>query len=54
MTEKNGKKIKNRNASPSAYGWDFQVGAGIKLMLDYVTEFTAIKMEGKNDDKAND
>ena len=50
MTEKNGKIIKNRNASPSAYGWDFQVGAGIKLMLDYVTEFTAIKMEGKNDD----
>lgn len=40
----------NRNASPSAYGWAFQVGAGIKLMLENVKEFTALKMEGKNDD----
>ncbi len=44
------KDIKNRNASPSAYGWAFQVGAGIKLMLENVKEFTALKMEGKNDD----
>lgn len=42
--------IKNRNASPAAYGWAFQVGAGIKLMLENVKEFTALKMEGKNDD----
>lgn len=41
---------KNRNASPSAYGWAFQVGAGIKLMLENVKEFTALKMEGKKDD----
>lgn len=44
------KEMKNRNASPSAYGWAFQVGAGIKLMLENITEFTALKMEGKDDD----
>ncbi len=38
------------NASPSAYGWCFQVGAGITLMLDNVKDFTAIKMEGASDD----
>ena len=44
------KEIVNRNASPSAYGWCFQVGAGISLMLDYVKDFSHIKMEGKSDD----
>jgi hypothetical protein len=43
-------KIEDRNASPSAYGWDFQVGAGIILMLENIKDFTEIKMEGKNDD----
>jgi len=38
------------NASPSAYGWCFQVGAGITLMLDNVKEFTSMKMEGASDD----
>ena len=38
------------NASPSAYGWVFQVGAGITLMLDNVKDFTSMKMEGKSDD----
>lgn len=38
------------NASPSAYGWCFQVGAGISLMLDNVKEFTSLKMEGASDD----
>ena len=38
------------NASPSAYGWCFQVGAGITLMLDNVKDFTALKMEGASDD----
>ena len=46
----NPKKKINRNASPSAYGWAFQVGAGIKLMLDHVKEFECLKMEGKYDD----
>jgi len=45
-----GKKAPNRNASPSAYGWCFQVGAGISLVLDYVQDFTHLKMEGKYDD----
>lgn len=50
------KKIKtssgsiDTNASPSAYGWCFQVGAGITLMLDNVKEFTSLKMEGASDD----
>ena len=44
------KKPANRNASPSAYGWCFQVGAGISLVLDYVRDFTHLKMEGKSDD----
>jgi len=38
------------NASPSAYGWCFQVGAGITLMLDNVNKFTSLKMEGASDD----
>lgn len=41
---------KDTNASPSAYGWVFQVGAGITLMLDNVKDFTSMKMEGKSDD----
>lgn len=43
-------KSKNRNASPSAYGWVFQVGAGITLMLENIKDFSSLKMEGKNDD----
>jgi len=43
-------KTVDTNASPSAYGWCFQVGAGIKLMLDYVQDFSHIKMEGRSDD----
>lgn len=44
-----GKEV-DTNASASAYGWVFQVGAGITLMLDNVKEFTSMKMEGRNDD----
>lgn len=44
----------NRNrssqATASAYGWVFQVGAGIYLMLEKVKEFTHIEMESKNED----
>jgi hypothetical protein len=43
-------KTIDRNASPSAYGWYFQVGAGISLMLDYIKSFTKLKMEGRSDD----
>lgn len=38
------------NASPSAYGWCFQVGAGITLMLENINKFTSLKMEGASDD----
>ncbi len=41
---------KDTNASASAYGWVFQVGAGITLMLDNVKKFSSMKMEGKSDD----
>ena len=49
-TGKIAKKTPNRNAAAAANGWCFQVGAGIKLMLDYVKDFSHIKMEGKSDD----
>lgn len=44
-----GKEV-DTNASASAYGWVFQVGAGITLMLDNVKEFSSLKMEGASDD----
>jgi len=46
------KQTTNRNASSSAYGWCFQIGAGISLMLDreYLKVFSEVKMEGKSDD----
>lgn len=49
LYSKNEKSV-DTNASPSAYGWCFQVGAGITLMLDNVKEFTSLKMEGASDD----
>ena len=47
---KTSNKPVDTNASPSAYGWCFQVGACITLMLDNVKEFTSLKMEGASDD----
>ena len=44
-------KLVDTNASPSAYGWCFQVGAGITLMLDNVKEFTCLKIEGASDER---
>ena len=38
------------NASASANGWSFQVGAGIVLMLDYIKDFVSMKMEGATED----
>ena len=40
----------NRNASPSAFGWDFQVNAGIVILLDSIREAKAVKIEGKTED----
>lgn len=47
---KNQVKETDRNASKSAFGWDFQVGAGIILMLENIKELSKLKIEGKNDD----
>ncbi|MDR3204473.1 MAG: hypothetical protein LBV23_06980 [Deltaproteobacteria bacterium] len=44
------KKSQNSNDSPSAYGWCFQVGAGIKLMLDNIKDLASLKIEGASDD----
>ena len=49
MSENQVKEI-DRNASHSAFGWDFQVGAGIILMLENIKELSKLKIEGKNDD----
>jgi len=38
------------NASASANGWCFQIGAGITLMLDNVKDFSSLKIEGATDD----
>lgn len=43
-------KENDRNASSSAYGWVFQVGAGIILMLDNIKNFNCLKMEGEKED----
>ena len=43
-------RMVDTNASPSAYGWCFQVAAGITLMLENVKEFSSMKMEGASDD----
>ena len=40
----------NRNASPSAFGWDFQVNAAIVLMLDNIEQAKAVRVEGKTED----
>lgn len=50
ITQTSTRKPVSTNASPSAYGWCFQVGAGITLMLDNVKEFTSLKIEGASDD----
>jgi len=49
-TLKSNSKSANTNASSSANGWCFQVGAGISLMLDNLRDFTFLKMEGVSDD----
>ena len=43
----------NRNATPSAFGWDFQVNAAIIIMLDNIKEMTAIRLEGDEDIEVN-
>lgn len=40
----------SRNASASAFGWDFQVNAAIVLMLENITEVDSIRVEGESED----
>lgn len=49
-TQPTSTKPVDTNASPAAYGWCFQVGSGLTLMLENIKEFTSLKMEGASDD----
>lgn len=42
--------MSNRNASASAFGWDFQVNAAILLMLENIEKAEHIRVEGANED----
>ena len=44
-----GNRNRSSQATASAYGWAFQVGAGIYLMLEKVKDFTHVEMESKNE-----
>ena len=35
--------MNNRNASPAAFGWDFQVNAAILLMLENIKEAKRVR-----------
>ena len=40
----------NRNASPSAFGWDFQANSAIFLMLETIQDAKRIRVEGVDED----
>lgn len=40
----------SRNATPSSFGWDFQVNAAIVLMLENVKAIKSVRVEGKKED----
>ncbi len=42
--------MNNRNASPAAFGWDFQVNAAILLMLENIKEAKRVRVEGADED----
>ena len=42
--------MENRNASASAFGWDFQANAAILLMLENIQEAEMVRVEGKDED----
>lgn len=42
--------MENRNASPSAFGWDFQVNSAILLMLENIEDAKRIRVEGADED----
>lgn len=41
---------KNRNATPSAFGWEFQINAAIIIMLNNIHKALGVKVEGKTQD----
>ena len=43
-------KSVNRNASASAFGWQFQINIAIYLMIKYFGKFKEMKIEGKKED----
>lgn len=43
-------KAINRNASASAFGWQFQINIAIYLMIKYFGKFKEMKIEGKKED----
>lgn len=42
--------MSDRNASPSAFGWDFQANAAILLMIENIKNADKVRVEGKNED----
>lgn len=40
----------SRNATPSSFGWDFQVNAAIVLMLENIKAVKSVRVEGKKED----
>lgn len=40
----------DRNASPSAFGWDFQVNSAILLMLENIKDAKRVRVEGADED----
>ncbi len=43
-------KAVNRNASASAFGWQFQINMAIYLMIKYFGKFKEMKIEGEKED----
>jgi hypothetical protein len=39
-----------RNATPSSFGWDFQINAAIVLMLENIKIIKSVRVEGKKED----
>lgn len=44
------KTVNNRNASASAFGWQFQINIAIYLMIKYFAKFKEMKLEGEKED----
>lgn len=42
--------MSSRNASPSAFGWDFQVNSALLLMLENIKEAKRVRVEGADED----